>query len=108
MADADGLNPVQLTSFGGPLAGMKDWSPDSQQLVFHAPPEGDSDIFTIPAAGGAPKPLTTEPSDDFSPSYSRDGRWIYFGSSRTGQHEIWKMPVEGGGPGHFHRRSKFL
>jgi len=30
------------------------------------------------------------------PSYSHDGRWIYFSSLRSGQWEIWKMPAEGG------------
>ena len=77
IADADGTNPVLLTSFGGPMVGFKDWAPDSQRLVFHARPDKESDIFTISAAGGVPKRLTTEPSNDFSPSYSRDGRWIY-------------------------------
>jgi eukaryotic-like serine/threonine-protein kinase len=96
IADADGSNPEQLTSFGGPLVGLKDWSPDSQRLVFHARPEGHADIFTIPASGGVPKRLTTDPSDDTSPSYSRDGRWIYFASARSGQFEVWKMPAEGG------------
>lgn len=96
IADADGSNPVPLTSFGGPLVGVKDWSPDSRRLVFHARPEGQSDIFTISAAGGVPKRLTIDPSDDIAPSYSQDGRWIYFASARSGQYEIWKMPAEGG------------
>jgi Tol biopolymer transport system component len=96
IADADGSNQIPLTSLGSSMVGVKDWSPDSQRLVFHARPEGQADIFTIPAAGGVPKRLTTDPSDDVAPSYSHDGRWIYFSSSRSGQHEIWKMPAEGG------------
>jgi eukaryotic-like serine/threonine-protein kinase len=96
IADADGSNPALLTSFGGPLIGPTGWSPDSQRLVFHARPEGQADIFTIPANGGVPKRLTTDASDDVGASYSRDGRWIYFGSSRSGRLEIWKMPAEGG------------
>ncbi|MCI0626280.1 MAG: winged helix-turn-helix domain-containing protein [Acidobacteria bacterium] len=96
VADADGSNPVQLTSFGGPLVGLSNWSPDGQRLVFHARPEGHSDLFTISAAGGAPKRLTMDPSDDSAPSYSHDGRWIYFASTRSGQSEVWKMPAEGG------------
>lgn len=96
IADADGSNSVPLTSFGGPLVGLKDWSPDSQRLVFHARPEGQSDIFTIPASGGVPKRLTTDSSDDVAPSYSRNGRWIYFVSARSGQYVVWKMPAEGG------------
>jgi eukaryotic-like serine/threonine-protein kinase len=36
-------------------------------------------------------------SDDVIPSYSYDGRWIYFTSKRSGQNDIWKMPADGGG-----------
>src|SRR5262245_33479082 len=96
IADADGSNPAQLTSFGGPLIGPTSWSPDSQRLVFHARPEGHADIFMIPVNGGTPKRLTTDPSDDVGPNYSHDGRWIYFSSSRSGRLEVWKMPAEGG------------
>jgi Tol biopolymer transport system component len=31
-------------------------------------------------------------------SWSHDGRWIYFGSKRSGRFEIWKMPSIGGEP----------
>ena len=40
--------------------------------------------------------MTTDPSGNAIPSYSRDGKWLYFASSRTGRDEIWKMPSEGG------------
>ena len=96
IAEADGSNPVQLTSFGGPLVGFMNWSPDGRRLVFHARPEGQADLFEIPASGGAPKRLTAHPSDDVLPSYSHDGRWIYFTSRRSGREEIWKLPAEGG------------
>ena len=39
--------------------------------------------------------LTDNPSDDMAPSWSRDGRWIYFASSRSGQLQLWKAPAEG-------------
>ena len=29
------------------------------------------------------------------PKWSRDGRWIYFSSSRTGRPEIWKIHPDG-------------
>jgi Tol biopolymer transport system component len=38
----------------------------------------------------------SESSDEGRGSYSRDGRWIYFRSDRSGRNEIWKMPAEGG------------
>ena len=40
--------------------------------------------------------MTTDPANDDIPSYSRDGKWLYFASSRTGRNEIWKMAAEGG------------
>jgi hypothetical protein len=32
------------------------------------------------------------------PSWSRDGRWIYFNSNRSGQWSVWKAPSLGGEP----------
>jgi len=40
--------------------------------------------------------LTTEASNEWRPSWSKDGRWIYFASDRTGDPQIWKMPAQGG------------
>jgi Tol biopolymer transport system component len=40
--------------------------------------------------------MTYEPSMDAIASWSRDGKWIYFASNRTGEFQIWKMPAQGG------------
>jgi Tol biopolymer transport system component len=40
--------------------------------------------------------LTNDAWDNFFPVWSRDGRWIYFSSNRTGTDQIWKMPSQGG------------
>jgi dipeptidyl aminopeptidase/acylaminoacyl peptidase len=51
----------------------------------------------INAEGGNLRRITTETSDDVVPSWSRDGRWIYFASYRSGGDEqVWKVPAEGG------------
>jgi Tol biopolymer transport system component len=34
--------------------------------------------------------------DDLGPSWSQDGKWIYFGSRQTGDVQVWKMPASGG------------
>ncbi|HEY3455915.1 MAG TPA: winged helix-turn-helix domain-containing protein [Bryobacteraceae bacterium] len=97
VSDADGSNLFRMTNFGGPLVGYASWSPNGQWLTFHARPEGQADLFLMPAAGGPVKRLTTDTADDTMPSFTRDGRSIYFTSARSGQFEVWRMPA-GGGP----------
>jgi Tol biopolymer transport system component/predicted Ser/Thr protein kinase len=94
---ADGSNPVQLTSFGTGVPDAPRWSPDGQRIAFAAlVASNNRDIYVIGADGGAPRRLTTEPSEEGRPSWSQDGRWIYFRSDRSGSQQIWKMPAEGG------------
>ena len=40
--------------------------------------------------------MTSDPAFDHGPSFSPDGRWIYFTSTRTGTYRIWRMPADGG------------
>lgn len=97
LADSDGGNPVQLTSFRGRWAGTPSWSPDGSRLVFAARPEEQADLYLAPIDGSPPRRLTSEPGNEVEPSWSADGHWIYFASRRTGSWEVWKVAVEGGG-----------
>jgi Tol biopolymer transport system component len=101
VCNSDGENPVRLTSFRGPLAGSPNWSPDGKQIVFDCRPEGNADIYVVSAEGGKPRRITTDQAEDIVPSWSRDGRWIYFTSNRmaeggSGQLQIWKTSADGG------------
>jgi Tol biopolymer transport system component len=40
--------------------------------------------------------LTLDPGDESWPSYSRDGRLVYFSSDRGEGREIWRIPATGG------------
>ena len=83
----DGRNALQLTSFKGRRGGTPAWSPDGQSIAFDLrTDDGRGDIYVIPARGGAPVRVTTDPADDLVPSWSRDGRSIYFGSTRSGRY----------------------
>jgi eukaryotic-like serine/threonine-protein kinase len=98
VCDADGQNPVPITSFDGPDVGSPRWSPDGEQIAFDCLAPGHRDIYLVGVQGGKPRRLTGDDFDNVRPSWSRDGRWIYFGSNRTGDWQLWKAPAEGGQP----------
>jgi Tol biopolymer transport system component/DNA-binding winged helix-turn-helix (wHTH) protein len=95
----DGLDLIQLTNLGGAtLAGPPRWSPDGQRIAFNSALGEHNAIFVLNAEGGLVRPVTRDASDNVNASWSRDGKWIYFTSNRSGQWQIWKMPSEGGDP----------
>jgi Tol biopolymer transport system component len=97
ICDSDGSKTLQLTSFGGAAIYGPSWSPDSQNIALTvAQKRMKEDIYVVSANGGAPRRMTTDPAEDKWPSWSHDGKWIYFTSTRSGREEIWKMPASGG------------
>jgi Tol biopolymer transport system component len=67
-----------------------------RSLALDSKTEGKSQIWVIPADGGAPRHLTGGEGNNDLASWSRDGQWIYFESNRSGQNGIWKAPARGG------------
>jgi Tol biopolymer transport system component len=96
LSKPDGSNAVQLASDDGLYPGPIRWSPEGQRLVFGCrAPEGIA-ICVVDVKGGPPRRLTDGRSHDTLPSFSSDGQWIYFGSNRSGGHQLWKIPAAGG------------
>ena len=89
----------QITSLHG-TAGRARWSPDGRYIAFEFHPNEHSEIYIVELAGGVPHLVPTNPgADNLSPSWSRDGKWLYFASKRgTDAFQIWKIPVQGGAP----------
>jgi eukaryotic-like serine/threonine-protein kinase len=96
--DSDGSSCVQLTSLGAQATGVPHWSPDGQRIVFYSRPQSKAQIFVINAEGGAVQRLLNDQWENFFPVWSRDGRWIYFASNRSGTDQIWKIAPSNGTP----------
>jgi Tol biopolymer transport system component len=50
----------------------------------------DADIFLAAADGSAAKPFLPSPAQDWNASFSYDGRWVVFTSTRNGSADIYR------------------
>jgi Tol biopolymer transport system component len=100
VSTADGKDPVQLTAAADWAdIGDPQWSSDSARIAYDARLTADSaySVFIVSASGGTPQPLTSGSANDARPTWSQDGRWVYFSSDRGGGvYNIWKVASSGG------------
>jgi Tol biopolymer transport system component len=95
---SDGANLVQLTFFERGEVGLPEWSPDGQQIGFIAKTDGPGQAYVVNANGGEPRRLDVLGKVVRRWIWSRDRRWIFFFSARSGSPQIWRMPAPGGPP----------
>lgn len=89
----EGGTPRQLTPTGPSY--WHGWSPDGKTLAFVGQREGEFDIYTVPASGGAEHRMTTAKGLDDGPEYAPDGKTIFFCSVRSGHMQLWQMDADG-------------
>ncbi|HEX4166862.1 MAG TPA: DPP IV N-terminal domain-containing protein [Bryobacteraceae bacterium] len=97
IANSDGTHQIQLTNKRMPNTSNPRWSPDGKKILFNALSPSQSDLYTIEVSTGVRKRLTDTKEDEVETRWSRDGRWIFYSSNKTGRFELYKTAAEGGG-----------
>jgi DNA-binding winged helix-turn-helix (wHTH) protein len=69
-------------------------SPDGRSVATTIYERGASDLWMGDIERGVLQRLSSE-GGNVDPVWSRDGKWIYFASTRTGQAQIYRMPSDG-------------
>ncbi len=77
---------------------LPQYSPDGGRIAFASNREGFWAIFVCDRRGSISRKIAPlpEPGDNIRPSWSGDGRWVYFSSTRGGSSQIWRIPARGG------------
>lgn len=92
---ADGSDTTQLTSLAA-HSGTPRWSPDGQSIAFDTRPGAHSQIHVMDASGRNQRILIGDNAENVTPSWSHDGRFLYYASNRTGSYQIWKRNLSTG------------
>ena len=97
VSNADGSNAVQLSAFGIRLTGSPRWSPDGKLITFDSRVGGESNIYLVDPESRVPNKLGIDMHGNSQPSWSHDGKWIYFVNGEDAQHPTgWKVAPTGG------------
>jgi Tol biopolymer transport system component len=82
-------------------------SRDSQWLAFDSNLAGNQDIYRMRIPGGEPEQVTTDPVDEFGPTWSPDASQIAFHAWRSDNRDLYVIGADGRGrqpltsdPGH--------
>jgi dipeptidyl aminopeptidase/acylaminoacyl peptidase len=86
----DGTNTSVVTQMRTSSLGSPRWSADSSRLAFDAVSSAGRAVFLVDAAGGTPRQWTPWGTAS-RPSWSRDGRWLYYGEKDDkGRLNVWR------------------
>lgn len=91
------LTPEIMWKFG--RVGSPVLSPDGQQIVYPVSfynlkdNKGVTNLYILSTKGGEPKKITNERGNESNPVWSKDGKVLYFISTRESGAQIWKYTI---------------
>ena len=94
ISDPDGTQPVQVSNFKSSGVQGPSWSPDGKKIAFDTPQAGSIEVYIVDISERVSRKLKTNISTAMMPSWSHDGKWIYFMSH--GGKEVYRCPATGG------------
>ncbi|HET9706318.1 MAG TPA: winged helix-turn-helix domain-containing protein [Vicinamibacterales bacterium] len=93
IADRNGANAKQLTTFGRAYLRPPRWSPDGSRILISASVSGRLDLYVVDAPTAALTRLTDDDDDEIAPSWSHDGNAVLFGARRAGTWQVMRLAV---------------
>lgn len=94
--NADGTGEIQLTRQPGFCSGAV-FSPDGKKVAFYGKSdEGNMDLFTMKPNGKQVKNITRDAIEDYSPSWSPDGKWLAYTSGDPSNYDVWILSLKTG------------
>jgi len=73
------------------------WSPHGYRIAYAKRTLGRTGltkVWTIPAQGGESLAVTSDKPTDWNPTWSPDGKYLYFVSDRGGSMNLWRVPID--------------
>jgi Tol biopolymer transport system component len=95
VADRDGANARQLTTFGRAHFRPPRWSPDGSTILISASVNGQLDLYTVDLTGTLSR-LTNDPDDEIAPSWSHDGSGVLYGARRSATWQVMRLSIADG------------
>jgi Tol biopolymer transport system component/DNA-binding winged helix-turn-helix (wHTH) protein len=106
---SDGTSAQRLVAGPGRWQTSPQWSPDGRRIAFDSlETDGRFQIWIVDASGGVPHRLTMQSGSQRFPTWSNDGRWVYYSLSERGEWDIWRVPATGGAPGRLTRTGNVM
>ena len=93
VADRNGANARQMTTFGRAYLRPPRWSRDGSRILVSASVNGRLDLYVVDSATATLTRLTDDDDDEIAPSWAHDGNAVMFGARRAGTWQVMRLTL---------------